>query len=153
MPAEIDRIIKKLEEQKEKEGTLPQLPEFYQKLLQIQTRVGQRIDMPNPSFTNDAVNKRLGRGKPLLRFDELVLDWALLRDTFKEVVTLFANYEELFGSVTSRDIASALKEEGYEIDKEKIILDEPIKRLGIYNIKVKFSPQVEAEFKLWVVKK
>ena len=61
--------------------------------------------------------------------------------------------EELFGSVTAQAVSAALKDEGYEIPKEKIDLKEPIKKLGIYNVKVKFLPEVEAEFKLWVVKK
>jgi len=61
--------------------------------------------------------------------------------------------EELFGSVTPQMIASALKEEGYEIDKDKIKIEEPIKRLGIYKVKVEVHPEVMAEVKLWVVKK
>jgi len=61
--------------------------------------------------------------------------------------------EELYGSVNQKMISKALKEEGYDIDEEKIVLPEPIKKLGIYNIKLKLHPEVEAEFKLWVVKK
>jgi large subunit ribosomal protein L9 len=61
--------------------------------------------------------------------------------------------EELFGSVSSSMIAAGLKDEGYEIDKEKIILTEPIKRLGIYNLKIHLSSSVCAEVKIWVVKK
>ncbi len=61
--------------------------------------------------------------------------------------------EELFGSVTAQIIAKTLKEEGFDINKGKIILPEPIKKLGIYKVKVQLFPNVEAEFKLWVVKK
>ncbi len=61
--------------------------------------------------------------------------------------------EKLYGSVTSLDIAEALAREGVEIDKRKIILDEPIKSLGIYQVPVKLYPQVTAEVKVWVVKK
>ena len=50
-------------------------------------------------------------------------------------------------------IASALKEEGYEIDKDKVKVEEPIKRLGIYKVKIEVHPEVMAEVKLWVVKK
>ena len=59
--------------------------------------------------------------------------------------------EELFGSVNAKSISSALEEEGFNIEKEKILLEEPIKKLGIYNIKIKLLSEVEAEFKLWVV--
>ncbi|HEC69475.1 MAG TPA: 50S ribosomal protein L9 [Candidatus Omnitrophica bacterium] len=61
--------------------------------------------------------------------------------------------EELFGSVTPQMIVSALKEEGYEIDKDKIKIEEPIKKLGIYKVKIEIYPEVMAEVKLWVVKK
>ena len=60
--------------------------------------------------------------------------------------------DKLFGSVTSSDISESLKSEGFEIDKKKIILDEPLKKLGIYNIPVKLHQEVTAKLKVWVVK-
>ncbi len=59
--------------------------------------------------------------------------------------------EKLFGSVTSSDINELLKKEGYEIDKKKIVLSEPIKSLGVYTIPIKLHPEVQASIKLWVV--
>lgn len=67
--------------------------------------------------------------------------------------TLTQDDEKLYGSITSLDIAQALKEEGLEIDKNIIFLKEPIKALGIYEASVKLHPQVEAKVKVWVVKK
>lgn len=61
--------------------------------------------------------------------------------------------EKLFGSVTSDIIADALKEEGIEIDKKDISLDEPIKKLGVYQVVVKVHPEVKASVRLWIVKK
>lgn len=61
--------------------------------------------------------------------------------------------DKLFGSVTSADIADALKIEGIDIDKQAIELDEPIKQLGIYQIEVKLHPQVTSQIKVWVVRK
>jgi len=61
--------------------------------------------------------------------------------------------EELFGSVNAQAISQGLTSEGFEIEKEKIVLDAPIKKLGIYQIKVQLLPEVDASFKLWVVKK
>lgn len=60
--------------------------------------------------------------------------------------------DKLFGAVTSTDIAKVLAEEGINIPKKKIVLEEPIKKLGIYNITVKLAPDIESVFKLWVVK-
>lgn len=48
----------------------------------------------------------------------------------------------LFGSVTSMDIVDALQAKGYEIDRRKIVLREPIKETGEYNVKVKLHREV-----------
>jgi len=61
--------------------------------------------------------------------------------------------DRVFGSVTSQDIAGLLKEKGFEVDKRKIELDEPIKALGVYTIPVKIHGELVANLKLWVVKK
>ena len=59
--------------------------------------------------------------------------------------------EKLYGSVTSSDIAELLKKEGYEIDKKKIAVSEPIKSLGVYSVSIKLHAEVQATVKLWVV--
>jgi len=61
--------------------------------------------------------------------------------------------DKLFGAVTNMDIEQALLKEGYNIDRKKIKLEEPIKELGVYTIKIALHPEVEAELKLWVVSK
>ena len=58
----------------------------------------------------------------------------------------------MFGSVTSGDIAEAMAAEGYEIDKRKIDLAEPLKELGNYTVGLKIHPEVTAKLKVWVVK-
>ena len=60
--------------------------------------------------------------------------------------------DKLFGSVTARDIAQALQNENVELDHKQIILTEPIKQLGVYNVPVKLHPEVEVTAKVWVVK-
>jgi len=59
--------------------------------------------------------------------------------------------DKLFGSVTSMDIADALKAEGIEIDKKKIQLDEPIKRIGEYTVPIKLHSEVSAQLNVQVV--
>jgi large subunit ribosomal protein L9 len=61
--------------------------------------------------------------------------------------------DKLFGSVTSDLIAEALKAEGVEIDKKKVVLEEPIKALGVYSVEIKLHPEVKAQARIWVVKK
>lgn len=50
----------------------------------------------------------------------------------------------LFGSVTNADIARSLETQGYEIDRKKITLSEPIKKLGEYQASVRLHPEVTA---------
>lgn len=59
--------------------------------------------------------------------------------------------DKLFGSVTAMDIADALKKEGIDIDKKKIVLDEPIKRLGSYTVNVKIHSDVSVQLNVQVV--
>jgi len=61
--------------------------------------------------------------------------------------------EKLYGSITSGDIQQLLKEEGFDIEKSSIILEEPIKSLGIFEIPLKLHPEVSVNIKIWVVKK
>lgn len=60
--------------------------------------------------------------------------------------------DKMFGSVTSQNIADVLGSQGYEVDKRKILLEEPIKSLGIYSVPLKLHTEVEATVKVWVVK-
>lgn len=60
--------------------------------------------------------------------------------------------DKVFGSVTAMDISKLLKEQGYEIDKKDILLEEPIKALGIYNVPVKLHKDITGEVKVWVIK-
>ncbi len=57
----------------------------------------------------------------------------------------------LFGSVTTMEIESYLKENGIEVDRKKIQLEEPIKSIGMYTIPIKLDPEVIANLKVWVV--
>ena len=50
-------------------------------------------------------------------------------------------------------IAESLKDEGIEIDKRKIDLEEPIKALGVYKVDIKLHAEVKAQARVWVVKK
>jgi len=58
---------------------------------------------------------------------------------------------QLFGSVTSTDIASELESKGFEVDRRKIQLNEPIKSLGNFNVVVKLHREVTAHLKVQVV--
>jgi large subunit ribosomal protein L9 len=59
---------------------------------------------------------------------------------------------QLFGSVTSKDIADALEQQGYTIERRKIALDEPIKTLGEFKVTLRLHKEVPAEITVHVVK-
>jgi large subunit ribosomal protein L9 len=60
--------------------------------------------------------------------------------------------DQLFGSVTSKDIVEALEKQGYSIERRKIALEEPIKSLGEFKVPVKLHREVTAEITVSVVK-
>ncbi len=60
--------------------------------------------------------------------------------------------EKLFGSVTTQMIADELKDKGFDIDRKKIVIPEPIKALGIYTVEMKLHKDVEAKVKVWTVR-
>jgi large subunit ribosomal protein L9 len=60
--------------------------------------------------------------------------------------------DRVFGSVTAQTISNLLKEKGYDVDKKKILLEEPIKALGVYTIPLKLHHDVQGKVKVWVVK-
>ncbi|PID55673.1 50S ribosomal protein L9 [candidate division KSB3 bacterium] len=60
--------------------------------------------------------------------------------------------EKLFGSVTSIDLAAFLEENGVEIDRKLILLDEPIKALGTHKVTVQVHPEVSTELKVKIKK-
>ncbi|MFH2138434.1 MAG: 50S ribosomal protein L9 [Candidatus Omnitrophota bacterium] len=68
-------------------------------------------------------------------------------------IVMQAHEEQLYGAVTNADIAKALEQEGITIDKKDILLEEPIKALGVYQVDVKLHPEVKQQVKVWVVKK
>ncbi|HXG35298.1 MAG TPA: 50S ribosomal protein L9 [Bryobacteraceae bacterium] len=61
-------------------------------------------------------------------------------------------HDQLFGSVTAKDIAEALQQKNYVVDRRKIQLEEPIKQLGEYKVPVRLHKDVTAEILVQVVK-
>lgn len=77
---------------------------------------------------------------------------ARLENTSCTITMKAGDEDKLFGSVAPLHVADALKEQGIEIDKRKIEIEESITKLGVYTVKVKLDKDVEANLKVWVVK-
>jgi large subunit ribosomal protein L9 len=79
-----------------------------------------------------------------------------LAGQFADVVLTFSRkageQDHLFGSVTSSDIAESLEKKGFDIDRRKIHLDEPIKALGEFSVPIRLHRDVTTHVKVRVEK-
>jgi len=73
--------------------------------------------------------------------------------TFSCTINSEAHDDNLYGSITAQDIAKALEVENIKIDKSDVLLDAPIKKIGIYEVSIKLHPEVTTKIKVWIVKK
>lgn len=69
------------------------------------------------------------------------------------IEVLVGEEDKIFGSVTSQNVSEMLQAEGIIVDKRNIILEDPIKSLGVYTIPVKIEKDVIANVKVWVIRK
>jgi large subunit ribosomal protein L9 len=74
-----------------------------------------------------------------------------LEQTSCTVIAQATEEGRLYGSVTSAMVSEALAKKGMDIAEKSIVIEEAIKELGIYEIKVLLAPEIEAVTKLWVV--
>ena len=80
---------------------------------------------------------------------------ALVKTLSKTEITIEAQVGEedkMFGSITAIDIHKSLSEKGIEVDRQAILLEEPIKALGIYHVSVRVTPQAKGDVKVYVIK-
>lgn len=75
---------------------------------------------------------------------------AKLAETQVSIAMQVGEEGRLFGSVTNQMIAQELADKGFNIDRRTIILDDPIKSIGEFEVKVKLHPEVHAPLKVWV---
>ena len=86
---------------------------------------------------------------------EAALYESLAKTLSKTEITIEAQVgeeEKMFGSVTVMDIHRSLLEKGIEVERQAILLDEPIKALGIYHVSVRVAPNVNSDIKIYVIK-
>lgn len=77
---------------------------------------------------------------------------AQLKDNPVTIPAKLGGNGKLFGAISSKEIAAALSQQkGLEVDKKKIVLDEPIKELGTHTVKAKLHKDVTAEITVKVV--
>lgn len=76
----------------------------------------------------------------------------LLNSVSIEIARKTGENDQLFGSVTSADVAESLAAQGYTIDKRKVVLANPIKQIGEYQVPIKLHREIAGTIKLTVKK-
>jgi len=100
------------------------------------------IEQMKASAARKSATEKAGAEELAKKFDNVSL----------EFTRKVGEKDHLFGSVTSADLADALAKQGFEVDRRKIQLDEPLKSLGEYDVPIRLHKDVTARFKV-VVKK
>jgi len=90
-----------------------------------------------------------GLEKEMVAYRDIVQKINLVKLSF---IRKTGEKDVVFGSVSSSDIKEALDKLGFDIEKKKILLDEPIKRLGNYSVPIKIFQEEKAEIKIEVIK-
>ncbi len=103
-------ILTKLDRQEKEEGKLPLLFQFYRRLLGVQAETKKRLGIPRPLLTKKDRDERIRNGLPLVRFEDLDIDWSRLRETFTEVIAVFRAYPGLFVDTPETEASSLTKE-------------------------------------------
>ena len=133
---------------------------------------GQMVEVNNGYARNYILPKNLGVEATSKNVNDLKLQKAhqdkVAEEQLKEAQELAAALSEksiqvemkvgeggkTFGAISTKEIAAAAKEQlGYELDKKKISVDDPIKSLGSHNVKIKLHPKVTAQLVVKVAEK
>ena len=77
---------------------------------------------------------------------------AKLADVAVNIAVAVGEEDKLYGSVTALDIVRKLKEQGHDVERREIALDEPIRQIGVYNVDVRLHREVSVPIMVWVVK-
>ncbi len=93
---------------------------------------------------------RLIKRKEEKRRGELTQVADQMRDLTLEFQMRAGEEDKIFGSVTTAMIAEKLAEHGFTVSRKQVILEEPIKSLGIFSVKVRLISGIEASVKAWV---
>ena len=100
------------------------------------------IEIERQSLKKKVESERLSYRDLIGRLNEVTLSFARKA----------GEKDHIFGSVSAADIKDGLDKLGFDIDKKKIVLDEPLKRLGNYSVTIKVFHDDKAEIKVAVVK-
>ena len=135
-----------------KKGDIVEVSDGYARNMLIKKNLGVEA---TPKAINDLKLRKQNDDKVAKENLDKAKEFAKEIETWKiETKVKTGEGGKTFGSVSSKEHASAVKEQyGKTIDKKKIVLDEPIKSLGTYEVKLKLHPEVTATMKVHVSEK
>ena len=132
-----------------KKGELVTVSDGYARNFLFPRKLAQEATADNVNTMR--MNDKAKREKEQRAREEAAELSARLRELTLTVWAKGGGAGRLFGSVTSQEIADALKEqEQIELDTRKIVIDEPIKTVGLYTVKVKLGFEINAPLKVEV---
>ena len=131
-------------------GDIVKVKDGYARNFLLPRGLGMEVNAANKAMIEKEKKANLARlAKERAEFEALAERIATLRFIAPRKV---GENDVLYGSVTSGDVAEFLKAKGIEIDKRKVLLDEPVKHLGEHELKIRLHPDVQASLKLLVTK-
>lgn len=133
-----------------RKGDIVEIAPGYGRNYLIPKKLALEVSLSNMKMIEmeqQALKKRLE--KEVLSYQELIQQ---LNQTTLSFVRKAGEKDIIFGSVSSSDVKEALDKVGFEIDKKKILLIEPIKRLGNFTVAIKVFHEQQAEVKIEVIK-
>lgn len=136
---------------KGKKGQMIEVSDGYARNYILPRKLGMEATADN--INTMRMNDKARQEKEQRAREEAVATAAKLKDMVLDVFCKGGGAGRLFGSVTSQEIAEALKEQGIDMDKRKIVIEEAIKTVGLYTVKCKLGYEVNASLKVNVQEK
>lgn len=146
----MELILREDVEKLGRRGDVVKVADGYARNFLLPRGLGMAVTASNKAMIDKerkAHEARLAKEKA--EFESLAARIATLRYVAPRKV---GDNDVLYGSVTGADVAEFLKGKGIEIDKRRVVLEEPIKTLGEHEVKIRLHPEVHASVKLLVTK-
>ena len=134
---------------KGKKGEIIEVSDSYAKNVLI--KKGQALEANKKNLNDEKLKKKHEEKVAAENLAEAKRKAALMGDWLVKTSVKAGVEGKVFGSVSSKEIANAIRNQyGEEIDKKKIVLDEPIKMVGTHEVKVRLHPDVTATLRVQV---
>jgi large subunit ribosomal protein L9 len=147
----MDVILRKDIERLGKAGTRLKVKDGYARNYLLPRNLAFLASESNLKKVQDEMNRvQIRKEKEIINLREIA---AKLEGVSCTVIAHAIDEKKIYGSIDKEAIKSAMEAEGFKIEAKSIVLDEPIKELGVYDIAVNFQPDISAKIKVWVVKK